>query len=783
MAVDAHSALVPPCSTQEPALRLERGCAGLCALLILLGCEPGRVLFTAAAQSSDGDEVWADAGDARAGDYAVGDVSVPDGGEPGGDAPGDATPPATLQISVVGQPGSGPGPINDIDLVVTKQDGNQSDDISCQYDCDPNNGLNFLGGAAGPSPLTLTTACDYTSVGTHLATVRCAQGAASDVLATAQVYVSFASSGTIAATLVASRTTGTFPLAAQFDARSTDCDGDGAMGEWIDDLMLCRFEWSFGDANVGNWSQGAQTVAGGAGPSRNSDTGFLTAHVFESGACSPTCNATLTVTDPLGNSGIATVEITPESPEVSYAGANTVCVGQNAVPTAGADGCPAGATVLQSADFDAMVSGHIGSNMRVLFKAGESFIQDSNIIVDSSTTNCTIGSFGNATGGQASVTVTTTSGTAATLTIEGTDCRVLDLKLTSNPSTTPRQWLGGNGEQLTVVGNTIDGFYRALSSPALDASTHPAHTTWVSNTTTQAASANVIDYWLLRDNLTLLGNNIQSDDDNGLHALLLQYAPSAVIAHNNINSSGDVAIGSLCTAATGKSCSSSCLDPDGCASTNIVLRDNHFASPNAARLLSLAPIDSNRDERVGRVLVEGNYFNLEGPTSRGIEIDITDTEIRNNIFCRHNSTTGATLAIVVNHTGTTNPHPARVRVINNAAFVSVDLAGTASIHRFVSIESGDNHAAFNNILWQEGDDAVLVFTDTTSALSGTNFDNNTVAVYPFAANPAIAIAEFCPVSGMTASGTHTSIGYDLFGLARDGSYTVGPLEPDTSRCP
>jgi hypothetical protein len=85
-----------------------------------------------------------------------------------------------LSISLSALPENGDAPLNGIDLIATFISGNPSGELTCEYDCDAGDGVSFVAGGRGPSPLSVVDACSYSSEGSYTATVRCQQGLATD---------------------------------------------------------------------------------------------------------------------------------------------------------------------------------------------------------------------------------------------------------------------------------------------------------------------------------------------------------------------------------------------------------------------------------------------------------------------------------------------------------------------------------------------------------------------------------------------------------------------------
>src|SRR3990170_7114440 len=167
--------------------------------------------------------------------------------------------------------------------------------------------------------------------------------------------------GGIVLSLVPARTSGVAPLAVFFDASGTT--DPSVTSRPFHDL---EYTWSFGDPSSGTWASGAQPGVS----SKNSATGPVAAHVFETPG---TYTVSLTAFDGT-NTATTNKTITVQNPDTVFAGTNTVCVGATALPTAGVNGCPAGAIATSTNNFTAAINTYQATNKRILFQRGDTFI-------------------------------------------------------------------------------------------------------------------------------------------------------------------------------------------------------------------------------------------------------------------------------------------------------------------------------------------------------------------------------------------------------------------------
>lgn len=144
-----------------------------------------------------------------------------------------------------------------------------------------------------------------------------------------------------------------------------------------DDVFLfLDYEWSFGDPGSGYWTAGALSNTS-TRQSKNTEYGPTAGHLYEDPG---TYTVRLTVCNTAGNDcDTDTQLIRVDDPDTVYAGNATVCV-SNPRPTAGVDGCPSGAKVYNSLDFDDLFSSSSGCNLdeanahvRCLLRRGKTY--------------------------------------------------------------------------------------------------------------------------------------------------------------------------------------------------------------------------------------------------------------------------------------------------------------------------------------------------------------------------------------------------------------------------
>ncbi|MCP4346872.1 MAG: PKD domain-containing protein, partial [Desulfobacterales bacterium] len=201
------------------------------------------------------------------------------------------------------------------------------------------------GTLSGTTPnLTYTPTSGYTGSDSFTFTVSDGK----DTSAAATITITVIDSNTTL-TLTASRTSGVAPLGIFFE---TDLTSSTAFSN-------TDYSWNFGDSSSGIWAE--------TGTSKNTDTGPVSAHVFETPG---EYTVILTAKNNSGTIGTETVLITVENPETVYAGTNTVCISRS--DSNDFTGCPDNAEQVTMDDFDD-ISSHISTGKRILLRRGDTW--------------------------------------------------------------------------------------------------------------------------------------------------------------------------------------------------------------------------------------------------------------------------------------------------------------------------------------------------------------------------------------------------------------------------
>ena len=417
-----------------------------------------------------------------------------------------------------------------------------------------------------------------------------------------------------------------------------------------------EYRWSFGDPASGSWT----STPGMPNLSRNQATGPVAAHVFETPG---TYTVNLTVLDGVA-SATKSVEITVANPDTVFA-ANTLCVG-NAQPVAGSGGCPAGAAVLQSNDFDAAINNNVASRKRILFRRGDTFVSSATANVRVTGPGL-IGAFGSGAAPLVNVTgnnrvITLSSGTTPTL----KDWRVMDLEINGNSgNATTGIHAEGGIDQVTLLRLNIHHVDNGVMlSPFILDYYGGQHRLWDQIAVVDSTIRNIIGgsggycLYLGAQRFALMGN-VLADATGAEHILRTPQVVKAVISHNNMSNPAPQKHVVKLQAAVFN------VSPTG-FTEQVVLSDNKFtAGAGVDWNVTIGPQDQFEDEKVRDVIVERNWFAPHPGQREALMVWAQDITVRNNLF----NLTGAAgqTGMMVERRGV-EPAPANVHVYNNTFY-------------------------------------------------------------------------------------------------------------------
>jgi len=567
--------------------------------------------------------------------------------------------------------------------------------------------------------------------------------------------------GAITLSAIASRVSGVAPLAVFFDASGTSATATTRPFHDLD------YQWKFGDAGSGSWTSTPDMP----NLSRNVATGPVAAHVFETPGTYTVC---LTAFDG-ANTATTSLQITVTDPNTVFS-ANTLCVGAASAPVAGSGGCPAGAAVLQSSDFDAAINNNIANRKRILFKRGETFASNADADIDVNGPGI-VGAFGT---GNAPVVNVTGNNSAIQLSSSSTpglkDWRIMDLEINGNSgSATNGIYAEGGMDQVTLLRLNIHHVHVGvrLSPFILDSfngSGHPGHTLWNQIALIDSTIQNLIGgsggngIYLAAQRFALMGNVI-NDSTGAEHIIRLPNIYKGVISHNNLS-----------TPATAKHTVKMQAAVFGVSPTSfteqIVFSDNKTtAGTGAAWTVTIGPQDAVENEAVRNVIVERNWFAPHAAQQVALIIWAADVTVRNNIF----DLTG-TLAhrgMVVDRRGV-EPPPANVHVYNNTFYSN-------STGNFIPIAfaTGAGMIAKNNLGYAPNSTSRDMISGTATTSNNTS-DAGILLTPSFASLTPAVPADFSLGAASSAinAGAAVPVSSDLFRRSRtqNGAIDLGAVE-------
>lgn len=176
--------------------------------------------------------------------------------------------------------------------------------------------------------------------------------------------------------ITAHRTSGVAPLSVNFNAALTQINPSYTTIPFHE----VRYTWSFGGSTGITWAYGNK--AGIA--DKNVFHGPVAACLFETpGTKTVTLTAYCKLSSNLTIQKSTTISITVEDPDVVFAGTNTICVSNTALPVAGVGGVPAGADCRLETSWHTAIGFATGGTKRILFKRGETWVATADGVIPS----------------------------------------------------------------------------------------------------------------------------------------------------------------------------------------------------------------------------------------------------------------------------------------------------------------------------------------------------------------------------------------------------------------
>jgi PKD repeat protein len=578
--------------------------------------------------------------------------------------------------------------------------------------------------------------------------------------ATQSATVTVSAAGQITPSLVPSRVSGVAPLYVFFDATASSAQSTTRPFHELE------YRWDFGDAASGSWGSNADMP----NLSRNADTGPVAAHVFQSPG---TYTVNLTVLDG-GGAATRSVQITVSDPDTVFA-ANTLCVG-NSAPVAGSGGCPAGAAVLTSSDFDAAINGNIASRKRILFRRGDTFSSGSAATIALNGPGL-IGAFGSGAAPRVDMTgnnraIQLSSGSTPAI----KDWRVMDLEINGNSGAATEGFHAEGGiDQVTLLRLNIHHVHFGVQlSPDVpdyyNSNGSPGHHLWdqfaVVDSTIRTLIGGQGGYgsFIGAQRFAYLGN-VVSDSTNAEHILRMPYVNKAVVSHNDLSKPLPTKhVVKLHALLYGVSPSA--------YSEQVVLSDNKFTGGNGVDWpVAIGPQNAQLDERVRNVIVERNWFAPDPSQDVALILWAQEVTVRNNLF-NLTGTAGQT-GIVVERRGI-EPAPANVHVYNNSFYCN----STGGFHP-VEFNLGSGMVAKNNLGYAPLSSSPIMISG--SATIANNTTNAGILASPGFLSPLPVVpADFdlAIASPLINAGTTVPVFSDALRRNRplNGAYDLGAFE-------
>lgn len=529
--------------------------------------------------------------------------------------------------------------------------------------------------------------------------------------------------GTLALTAGALRATGVAPLAVYFDATATT----SATTKPFHDI---EYRWDFGDPGSGTWAQGSRPGVS----SKNEATGAVAAHVFETAG-----PYTITVTAFDGvNTAMCTVAVTVQDPNVVFAGANTVCIG-NAMATAGAGGCPAGAsTPAGTANFNAALAACVGANKRCLFNRGDTFNSTApgNISVAGP---MLIGAYG--AGALPLITSANILGVVNPA-AGASDLRIMDLNITGSGAldTGTAASVTGNLNNITFLRTTISDIGQAIVVQSLSSM---AGSVIQENTifNIHAVSGGVGFFgWLI--NSAILGNLVGPFGPTAEHNVRVQPGQRVAVANNTLTTPGSNggARTTLTIRATDHLTGGS---SDPVNDTQYVhISDNKLIGGGASvQIFQVEPASSTQNNWIFDVIAERNWIVFGSVGQNGLYGQSVRLTARNNIC---DASGGATFRTCFGTTPgdiTGNvPVPNDNQYLNNTCYSSDTSAQFECISLSAALVNVTNAVVKNNLAYAPLTPTAVMLRSAGVGVTGTIVGNNSSDAQVRTTDPLFAIA-------------------------------------------
>jgi hypothetical protein len=439
------------------------------------------------------------------------------------------------------------------------------------------------------------------------------------------------------------RATGISQLLVFFDATATT---DTAITGNMTPFQDVTYTWNFGD----NGASGTSTWTNGSHPganSRNTATGAIAAHLYITQGSDTPYTATVTATDGT-NTASCTVTVTAFDPAGAhgFGGNKTVCQSASGTPVAGSGGCPAGATVSNSASEGTTINASMNGK-RVLFKCGDTFSGGASL----GGTKFSIGAYGGCQGTKTNRPImhgaftigtgTTTDGRVADLDFESTGSYALTsgfpgtsnlngpmtlYNLNSNGNNTSYYW--AQGHQWGIIDSAMSGMGTQIGMYVNYAQNNCINASQSFNCGGTPSYVDVSYQAVLGNSLD--GAGATTGTGAGIETWRISACRLCVLSNNTSKNANDVG-------ATLKLHGGNTFNTQaqwiGQYTEMIEMSDNLFTGTSGGQLTEICPQNGVTDERIRNVVVERNYFRGGNATGgRQLLVSAQNWTARDNVF-------------------------------------------------------------------------------------------------------------------------------------------------------
>jgi hypothetical protein len=337
-----------------------------------------------------------------------------------------------------------------------------------------------------------------------------------------------------------------------------------------------------------------------------------------------------------------TVQITVQDPEAIFA-TNTVCFSTSG----NFIGCPTNSAQVITSDFATAINTFKLTKKRLLFRAGETFPSSSKAVLNVDGPGI-IGKFGI---GAAPKLITSAPDAFFYLSNRSTptikDWRVMDLELDGQNG--PALGIVGDGgiNQVTILRANIHNvdtgllFSEDLLNNHNSNPSYRGHILWdqlaivdtqVNTINAGVAAGGLIGVYISATRHTLMGSTIDPNG-GGEHAVRHPYVDRGVISHNLMQN--PPANKHCWTLRGADQAQTTSLVGLGMATQKVVASENTFYNVLSAWSVTVAPQNSDTDERIQDVILERNYWLAGGTAVEYALMTAGPTQrltVRNNIF-------------------------------------------------------------------------------------------------------------------------------------------------------